>query len=470
MYNMKFVHPLLCFTALSLSACSMAPSSVQLNLPVQENLTAEPAQKIKREMLGAHLALEQFVQSDVLQSILKQALENNRDLRAALSRIEQARAMYRIERADRLPQVDATGSGSKQRFSDNGSTTGSAYTSSSYQANLAITAFELDLFGRVKSLSQAALEDYLAMEEAAQATRLSLIAEVSNAYLQYLASQEIETLANNNLASYQATYELIQTALENGASSQLDAVRVKAALEQARSAAAAAKSDAAQAYNMLVFLAGGDVKALLNLDEKIDDVTFVSTLPEGMRSDVLLARPDVMQAEHTLQSLNASIGAARANFFPRISLTGAYGFMSRDLSDLFTGGSSSAWSFTPSVTLPLFAYGKNMATLGLAKAKKEEAVSLYEKAVQNAFREVKDELADHESLAEQYAAAQALWEARVETYRLSYARYDVGMQRFADVLQDQRAMYEAEKTLVNVKRQKMANLINLYKSLGGGRF
>lgn len=475
MKNRRIFLALLAFSSLSLSGCSMAPSYTRPDFAVPSDMTSQGVEEEKGvsvapKEISAELALSDFFQSEVLKSIVERSLENNRDLRAALSRTEQARAIYRIERSDRLPNVDAQVSANKQRFSDNGSLTGNSYTTATYSANLVSTAFELDLFGRVKSLTKAALEDYLATEEAAQSVRIALVAEVANTYLQYLADKESFLIAKDAHASQKATYELILARFENGISSQLELSQAKVSLSETTSNLAYTERLMAQSYNALTLLVGASVDDLLDEDELLEDVMVAETLPQDLSSTILLKRPDVMQAEHTLQSMNASIGAARAAFFPNISLTGGFGFMSRDLSELFSGGSSGAWSFTPTVTLPIFAYGRNLANLGLSKAKKEEAVNLYEKSIQTAFKEVRDELIAHRTLQEQYEAQQVKMKASSQVYSLTYARYEEGIDSFLNVLDSQRALYLAQTSAVDIQKQKIANLVNFYKVVGGGQF
>lgn len=453
-----------------LGGCTMAPTYERPAAPVAGQWPVTEAQTLSdaSQKSAADITWQEFFRSPALQRLIGAALENNRDLRIAALNIEEARALYRIQRADSLPSVNAGGSLSRQRIPEDLSPTGKAQTASQYDANVGVTAFELDLFGRVRSLNEAVFERYLAAEENRNAVQIALIAEVASAYTQLLADQKIYQLAQNTLDAQQKSFDLIERSNSLGAATKLDLSRARTAVESARADVALYTRRVAQDKNALVLLIGAGDADALTTSETLDTLALLDAIPVGLPSDVLVLRPDVRAAEHGLKSANANIGAARAAFFPSISLTGAFGFASDTLGDLFTGGAAGAWSFIPRITMPIFEGGRNVANLDVATVRKDISIASYEKTIQTAFREVADQLAARETLAEQLAAQRRLVDASQDAYDLSDARYRSGIDSYFSALDAQRALYAAQQQEILVQQQYYTNLITLYKALGGG--
>jgi multidrug efflux system outer membrane protein len=455
----------------------MIPDYLQPVLPVPDewqNVSVPPMDP-KNQQAAADIAWQDFFRSSDLQYVIDTALEHNRDLRAAALNVQAAQALYRIERSDIVPNVDVGGAMSRQNITEaqSGSNAlaagrGGDIITTTYTANIASTAFELDLFGRLRSQNESALEEYFASEAGRDALRISLIAETANAYLQWLADRKILDLVNETLATQQQSYDLINTSVENGVASKLDLAQVRQAVETARANKALYTRYVMQDRNALQLLMG-DMRVVPALERySLNDVQLLDSLPVQLPSQVLLLRPDVRQAEHNLLAANADIGAARAAFFPTISLTGSYGYASSELGDLFSSAGAGAWSFVPQITMPIFAGGRNLANLDYAEVIKDVRVAEYEKAVQNAFREVSDEFAARSTLDDELNAQRALVEASQQSYDLSYARYKEGIDSFLSVLDAQRALFTAQQRLIEVEQQNFTSLVNLYKSLGGG--
>lgn len=403
-----------------------------------------------------------------LQQLIALALQNNRDLRVAVLNIEKARAQYRIQRADRLPSVNASGAMTRQKAPSIVTTSSGGYPITEvYSADVGVSAFELDLFGRVRNLSRAALEQYLAQEEARRSAQLSLIAEVANAYLTLAADRELQRLAQETLASQENSFRLIDQQHERGAVSGLDLAQAQTTVETARVDAARYAGNVIQDTNALTLLVGATVNDALLPQDFETQVTGLAPLPAGLPSDVLLRRPDVLQTEHQLRSANANIGAARAAFLPTISLTGSIGSASTELSDLFKSGTGT-WSFIPQITVPIFQGGRLRGNLGVATADRDIALAQYERAIQVGFREVADALALTSTLSQQRQAQQMLADAAAKTSQLSQARYQNGRDSYLTLLDSQRAEYAARQGLISTRLSEQSNRVTLYKVLGGG--
>lgn len=408
-----------------------------------------------------------FFADTKLRGLIELALSNNRDLRVAVLNIEQARAQYRVQDAQTLPTVNATGSGTAARTPASVSGTGAAVTSHQYSANLGVSAYELDLFGRVRNLSAQALEQFLATEQARRTTQISLVAEVTTAYLNWAADLERLALAQETLRSQSESYRLTQTRFELGAASALTLRQLQTSVESARVDVARYTGQVAQDRNALALLLGTPVPEALAPDALGDALNALPDLPAGVPSDLLLRRPDLLQSEHQLKAATANIGVARAAFYPRISLTAAAGTSSADLSSLFKAGSG-AWSFMPQISLPIFDGGANQANLDSAKAAQGIAVAQYEKSIQTAFREVADALAQRSAVGDQLQAQNALVQASGEVLQMSQARFDRGVDSYLDVLDAQRSWYSARQTLIGTRLAQLTNGVTLYKALGGG--
>lgn len=395
-----------------------------------------------------------------LRRVVELALADNRDLRKAVATIAQARAQYRVQDAARLPAVSVGGSATRAH---SGGVTGD-----SLAIDLGLASYELDFFGRVKNLSDAALQSYLQTTEAERSTRITLVSEVATAWLTLAADAERLALTEQTLASERKSLELTQRMHELGATTGLTVAQAQSAVESARGSAAAYRAQIAQDRNALTLLVGGDVPAaLLPPDSVEQDAAVLVDVPAGLPATVLQRRPDVLAAEHGLQSAQLDIGAARAAFFPTISLTASAGTASVDLAGLFRSGSG-AWSFGPSVTLPILDGGTRRAELDQAKAAREIALATYEGTVQAAFREVADALAVRGTLDEQMAAQQAQTTASRTSLRLADAQFRNGSTSYLDVLEAQRTLYASQQAQITLKLAEQGNRITLYKVLGGG--
>ncbi len=409
----------------------------------------------------AEIGWREFFSDPELEQLIELALENNRDLRVAVLNVERARALYRIQRADRLPSLDATATmtrtGSNNAF----------VQGQTYRAELGVAAYELDLFGRVRNLTEAQLRTYLAQEEAARSAQLSLVAEVANAWLTLQADRELQRIAEAALANRGEELALTEKRFELGAASRLEENQARIELETARADLWQFTGQVAQDHNALRLLTGTPLQKEL-LSGPVDmQVSGLDPLPPAMPSAVLLRRPDVMQAEFTLQAANANVGAARAAFFPSITLTGSVGTASNELSNLFASGTD-IWSFIPQVNLPIFQGGRLRGNLDASMAERDIALAEYERSIQAAFREVADALAFTHTLAGQSAAREALLEAAENADELSRRRYEAGSDSYLVRLDSQRTLYSAQQALVSTLLAQQSNRVSLYKVLGGG--
>ena len=410
---------------------------------------------------------QEFFSDARLRELIDLALKNNRDLRVAVLNIEQARAQYRIQDAQTLPTLNAAGSGTAARTPGSLSGTGATVISHQYSANLGVSAYELDLFGRVRNLSKQALEQFLATEQARRATQISLVAEVATAYLTWAADLERLALARDTLRSQSQSYQLTQTRFELGVASALTLRQLQTSVESARVDVARYTGQVAQDRNALALLLGTPVPDRLPPEALDETLNALPELPAGVPSELMLRRPDLLQSEHQLKAATASIGAARAAFYPRISHTATAGSSSAALSSLFKAGSGS-WSFIPQISLPIFDGGTNQANLDSAVAGRDIAIAQYEKAIQTAFREVADALAQRSAVGDQLQAQNALVQASGEVFQMSQARFDRGVDSYLDVLDAQRSWYSARQTLIATRLARLTNGVTLYKVLGGG--
>jgi multidrug efflux system outer membrane protein len=452
--------------ASALSACTLAPKTERPALAVTD------AWPIAAANTGSTASAADLGWRDVfidprLQGVIDLALANNRDLRVAVLNIEQSRAQYRIQRAALVPAIDATGTGTQAQSSSAQVISGGDRTVRVYTASVGVTSWELDLFGRIRSLKDAALQNYLATTEISRSVRISLIAQTANAWLNLAADQDLLALSEETLRTRQETMDLVRRRFEAGAISQLEVSQAQTLIEAARSDVATAIALVEQDKNALRLAVGADVPNDLLPAGGLVTAQILRDLPAGLPSDVLTRRPDVLAAEHQLAGANANIGAARAAFFPTISLTGSTGVASNSLDSLFDSGNG-AWSFAPRISLPIFAGGANVAGLDSAKAGRDIAVANYEKAVQTAFREVSDGLAVQSTIAERVGSQERLVAAANDTVRLSQARYGAGIDSSLSVLDAQRTLYTSQKTLIVARLARETNLATLYKALGGG--
>jgi len=461
--------------AAALGACSLMPAyqrpaaPVPASYPLARDADAA-ADSATSAAIAPDIGWRDFLADERLKKLVSLALNNNRDLRVAVLDIEQSRAQYRIQDAATLPTVDASGSGNASRSPADVSTTGQAGITRQYSATLGLSAYELDLFGRVRSLSAEALQQFLASEEARRSTQISLVAEVANDYLTLATDQERLKLAQRTLQSQSDSYALTMRKAELGVASDLALRQAQTTVESARSDVAGYTSQIAQDRNALTLLVGAPIPDALmptGLDDALGALGSRIDLPAGLPSTLLQRRPDVLQAEHQLEAANADIGAARAAFYPRITLTADAGTASSALSGLFKGGSGS-WTFAPQINLPIFDGGSNRANLDVARIDRDIQVAQYEKTIQTAFREVADSLALRNALQGQVDAQTALVEAWTQSYRLSEARFERGADSYLEVLDAERSLYTAQQNLIGTQRSRISNLVTLYKALGGG--
>ena len=457
-------------TLICLAGCSLAPTYARPTAPIPAEWPTGPAYKgaddTRTGVAAADMGWREFYVDEKLQNIISLALSNNRDLRVATSNIERARGLYRIQRAALFPSVNAFGNLSKERIPADLSTTRQGVTVSEYDVGLGVSSWEIDFFGRIRSLKASALEQYLATEQALRSAQISLMAEVAYTYLAYAADGENLKLAQSTLEARQATYNLIQRRLDVGASSALDLRQAQTAMEAARVDVARYARQVALDENVLNLLVGSPVPAEL-LPGELNAVSVPKDISPGLSSEALLRRPDILQSENLLKAANANIGAARAAFFPRIALTTSIGTSSAELSGLFKAGSG-VWAFAPQITLPIFDAGSRWASLRVAKADRDIFISQYEKAIQVAFKEVSDALAFRRTVGDQLVAQESLVQASEDTYRLSDARYTKGIDSYLGVLDAQRSLYAAQQGLITLRLAKLTNLVTLYKVLGGG--
>jgi outer membrane protein, multidrug efflux system len=460
---------LIILAALSLTACSMVPTYTRPTSPVPAEWPKGAAYKEDKAAPEAQKVMEQAWQTyftdGQLQKVITMALENNRDLRIAALNVERSRAIYGIQRAELFPALNTVGSMTRKRAPADISTTGTTHITDNYSVDLGVLSWEIDFFGRIRSLKDKALEQYLATEHARRGTKISLISSVAGTYLVLAADKESLKLAQSTLTAQQATYDLIKRRYDVGLTTELDLRRVQTQVDAARGNVALFTQFVAQDENTLNLLVGVSVPDELKPSD-MGSVIPPSEVSPGLSSEVLLNRPDILAAEHQLKAVNANIGAARAAFFPRISLTSTVGTGSYDLSRLFMADSAT-WSFAPQIIMPIFD-ARLWSSLRGIEAEREIAVAQYEKAIQTAFKEVADALAQQGTVEDQMAAQESLVQASADAYRLTDARYSKGIDSYLSVLDAQRSLYTAEQGLIVVRLARLTNLVTLYKVLGGG--
>ena len=457
------IRPLLAALPLLLAACqSMAPDYQRPAAPVAARY---PQQADDAGEAVPALGWQAWFRDPQLQAIIAQALANNRDLRAAALRVEEARALYGIQRADLFPAVGAQAGLDRSRTPADLNLTGRPLVGSAYQAGVGLSSWELDLWGRLRSLDDAALQTALASEATRRAAALSLVAQVADAWLELAEIDERLAIARDTIASRQESYRIFARRVEVGATSRLNLTQIETLLTQAQALGAQLEQQRAQRLNALTLLVGSPLELPVGQAQPALDAVFPE-LPPGTPSLLLTRRPDVAAAEHRLQAANANIGAARAAFFPSISLTGNLGSASAELSGLFRDGSH-AWSFSPSLSLPIFTAGRLRNNLNLAEVRRDLAVANYEKAIQSAFRDVADALAARQWLTRQLAIAETAVQVQTERARLSTLRYDNGAAPFLDVLDAQRDLLSARQQRVQIRRALLSSSVALYAALGG---
>jgi outer membrane protein, multidrug efflux system len=461
--------------ALILGACTLEPQYHRPPAPVPAlpgGTAGGPA--------AADIGWREFFPDPQLQQLIALALTDNRDLRVAVLNVQSAQAQYRIQRAELFPTINASATEEAQgiplsvlaaQFPGGAAAAGGGsaggITVHTYNVGVGFTNYELDLFGRIRSLNHAALQQYFSSGETRRSAQLTLVAEVATAYLTVLADQTLLDITRDTLKSQEASYALTQKTFSGGTSTELALRQAETTVDTARANLALYSRQLAQDRDELQLLLGAPIPDGIDFSGGLDRPNTVAELEEGIQSDVLVRRPDILAAEHQLMAANAEIGAARAAFLPSISLTGSFGTESPQLSGLFKSGSR-AWTFSPQISLPIFAGGANVANLQATELARDTAVAQYEKAIQTAFREVADALVARGTLDEQLAAQQALVTASAATYRLSDMRYRGGVDSYLSALVAQVQLYNAQQQLQAVRLLRLQNLVTLYKALGGG--
>ena len=471
MARMSHSFALLALPLALLGGCmNLAPNYQQPAAPVPTAWTSStPANVASTAPLNT--GWRDFFTDERLRGVVALALANNRDLKVSALNIERARAAYDISRADLYPSLDIGASGSRARTPGSTSSSGKSSVSNRFSADVGLTSYEIDFFGRVRNLNEAALEDFFQTEESRRSTQISLVAAVANSWLTLAADQQRLQLARDTLESQQRSYNLVDRAHALGAQSGLALAQAQSTVDNARADVAAFDAIVEQDQNALTLLVGTTPPAELLPPAKTlmagQAASLLLAPPAGLPSSVLQQRPDVLAAEHALRASNADIGAARAAFYPRIALTGSAGTASPNLSGLFQGANR-AWSFGPSISLPIFDGGANRAGLRVAQVQRDIQVATYEKTLQTAFREVADALAERRTLAERLAAQQSLVAATTRSFDLSQALFKSGSGSYLDVLDAQRSLYGVQQTLIGLLLTEQANRLTLYKVLGGG--
>lgn len=455
----SFVSPIM-LAALSAS-CSLVPPLDPVTSPVSAKFPGKTGGEV-----SAHIAWQKFFTDPRLRKLVETALANNRDLLIAALNVEQSRAQYGISRSELFPTLNLSASGGRSRTLGSDASGGGATEFSNYGVKVGLVSYELDLFGRIHSLNGAALESYFASDAARVGTQISLVAEVSNQYLAERALQEQAALSQQTFDGFSVAYDIIKQRLDSGTVSELDLSAMDVQRQTAKADLAASRQRIQEVNNSLVFLAGGSLPASLPKGRTLDEV-MVANVKAGVSSDLLYRRPDIREAEHQLRAANANIGAARAAFFPSVTLTADGGTASKSLSKLFTNGTGT-WLFSPTVNLPIFDGGRNRANLKSAEIGKEIEIARYEKAIQTGFREVADSLAARGGLEERIAATENLVAAQKKRADLATARYEKGVDGYLEVLTATLDLYTVRQTLIQLRLSRAVNSVNLYKALGGG--
>lgn len=473
-------HVLIVSTAalsLFLQACSLTPKYERPTAPPETAAwpdgqayagapdSSATSATAEQSLAAADTGWRNYFHDPALKQLISLALENNRELRVAALNVDAYRSQYRIQRSELFPSLGASAGGARQRLPADLSPTGAAGISSQYEVG-ASTAFELDFFGRIRNMNQQALEEYLATDQAQRSVHISLVADVAQAYLAWQADQALLELAQQTLATNERTLSLIQSSYDVGVASALEVRQARTAVNDARVYVQRYTRQVAVDLNALRMLVGGPLPADLPQGLKLDSQVFAQ-VPPGLPSDLLQRRPDILAAEHRLIGSNANIGAARAAFFPRISLTAGAGTASAQMSGLFEAGSG-AWSFMPSISVPIFSAGRLSANLDYAEIQKDIRVAQYEQAIQNAFREVSDSLAARGTYGKQLEAQRELVENTSEYFQLAQQRYDEGIDSYLNVLDAQRLLFSSQQQYIQDRLAQLNSEIDLYKALGGG--
>ena len=449
-------------SAFVLSACQMAPKQEDIALPVPQHYAIAGD-----EGDIADLNWQQFFANEKLQSLIELTLQHNKDIKLAALNVQQVRALYQIEDSALYPSIDFSASGNRQRLPADLSATGNAQITQSYTATVGMTAYELDLWGKIRNQSDQALQTLYASEQTQNSVKISLISELVTAWLNYAADKEQLALAMETLESQKESLTLTEKTYALGAASKLTLAQIQSTVATAQVDIANYQRLLKRDKNALDLLVGQSVATELLPVENLDEVLNFPTVPVGLPSELLEQRPDIKAAEFQLLAANANIGVAKAAFFPSISLTANAGSASSELDNLFSGGTGT-WSFIPSINLPIFNMGRNQANLDVAKAQQQIALTTYEQTIQQAFKEVSDALVDRQGYMQQLKALEQLYSSNKTSFTLSEARFDKGADSYLQVLDAQRNWVSAGQQLIQGKQAYIASQINLYKAVGGG--
>lgn len=462
---MKFSNIMTITLVLLFSSCSFVPEYVKPKLPVPEKISTESNIDLDSKENPQNISWDDFVKDEKLKKILKIGLENNKDIKIAILNVEKLKALYGIQRASLYPSLSTSADMIKKRTPEDLSKDGKVSHSEQYDVTLGISAWEIDFFGRLRSLKESSLEEFLAMKESHKAVTITIISEIARTYLNYAYAKSLYKLTEEILKSEQEIHKIISKRFELGLSPEIDLIQSRTRVESIKVELANIKNKISLEENYLQLLTGNKVtKELLPSDlEDID--TFKEFFPQ-LDSEILLGRPDIQFAERKLKSANANIGAARSAFFPRITLTTNIGSASKELSGLFEAGSGS-WLFVPQITMPIFD-PRTWYAYDVAKAEKELAIANYEKAIQIAFREVADVIAVRENIEYQLAVQTDIVNSYHRSLNISVDRYLKGIDSYLRVLELQKSLLLAKQKLIDLKLLKLQNAMNLYKSFGGG--
>ena len=469
MKRLADLSPSLCVLGLCalLGACNLDPAYHRPAPPVPASFPQGPSYSPPAAGPAAQVSWRAFFTDPDLKAVIEAALANNRDLRVAVANIQSAQAQVAVQRAALFPSIAGNAGATYEQTPNTFVPGGGSLKLTLYNASIGFSNWELDLFGRTRSLTRAAYDQFLAEEDNRQAVQVSLIAETATAWFTYASDKDLLAVAQQTLVAQQASLDLTRARFNGGVASELDVHQAETGVEAARADVANFTTNVAQARNALDLLVGAPVPDA-RLPRTLPEAGGVGEIQAGLSSEVLLTRPDVLQAEHQLLSANANIGAARAAFFPQIGLTASVGQESAGLSKLFASASRT-WLFEPNLAVPIFEGGRNLGNLKAAKAERDAAVAQYEKAIQGAFRDVADALARQGTIGEQLSAEQALVDAASQALTLSNARYERGIDTYLNVLIAQRTLYNAQQSLIGTVLTRLTNTVSLYRALGGGQ-
>ena len=448
-------------SSLLTSACNFIPPLQPISSPVSARFPGKTGGGV-----SADIAWQKFFTDPRLRKLVEFSLANNRDLRVATLNVEQSRAQYGISRSELFPNLNLSASGQRQRSLGSGISGGRASESSNYDVSVGLVSYELDLFGRVRSLNNSALESYFASDAARVGAQISLVAEIANQYLTERALQEQVALSQQTYDGFNTAYEIIKQRFDSGVVSEVDLSAMEVQRQTAKSDLAAFRQRIQEVNNSLVFLAGGSLPTDLPQGRTLEQA-LVANVRAGVPSELLYRRPDIREAENQLRAANANIGAARAAFFPSVTLTADGGVSSNGLAKLFKNGTGT-WMFAPAVSLPIFDGGRNQANLEYAEVSKKIEIANYEKSIQTGFREVADSLAARSGLAERISATESLVAAQQKRTDLATARYEKGVDGYLEALTATLDLYSAKQMLIQLRMSRAINSVNLYKALGGG--